>query len=69
MVLDLHPRHFARTYKQYVDNLEYSYVTPLDEIMVGSVRTRSSDSYITDSAAAATAFSCAIKTYNNAIGG
>lgn len=60
---------FARTYKQYVDDLEYDYVTPLDEILVGTARTRSSDSYITDSAASATAYACALKTYNGAIAG
>ena len=60
---------FARTYKQYVNKLEYNYVTPLDEILVGSSRTRSFDSLVTDSAAGATAFSCGIKTYNGAIGG
>ncbi|CAB4422863.1 unnamed protein product [Rhizophagus irregularis] len=59
---------FARTYKQYVTKLEYNYVTPLDEILVGSSRTRSFDSLVTDSAAGATAFSCGIKTYNGAIG-
>ncbi|BGP25216.1 vacuolar alkaline phosphatase [Rhodotorula toruloides] len=41
---------------------------PLDEILVGSSRTRSSNSLITDSAAGATAFSCGVKTYNGAIG-
>ncbi|KAJ1343105.1 hypothetical protein BSLG_002131 [Batrachochytrium salamandrivorans] len=34
----------------------------------GSSRTRSSSSFVTDSAAGATAFSCALKTYNGAIG-
>lgn len=37
---------------------------PLDRLLVGSSRTRSSNSLITDSAAGATAFSCGIKTYN-----
>jgi alkaline phosphatase len=40
---------------------------PLDTIMVGQSRTRSSDSWVTDSAAGATAFSCADKSYNGAI--
>ncbi|WAR57658.1 hypothetical protein PtB15_8B711 [Puccinia triticina] len=40
---------------------------PLDPLLVGSSRTRSSNSLITDSAAGATAFSCALKTYNGAI--
>jgi len=41
---------------------------PLDEYLVGTARTYSSDSWVTDSAAGATAYSCALKTYNNAIG-
>ena len=39
----------------------------LDEHLVGSSRTRSSNSLITDSAAGATAFSCGMKSYNGAI--
>lgn len=39
-----------------------------DTLQVGSVRTRSSSSYVTDSAASATAYSCGIKTYNGALG-
>ncbi|GAA5912234.1 alkaline phosphatase [Sporobolomyces salmoneus] len=42
--------------------------TPLDDILVGSSRTRSSNSLITDSAAGATALSCLLKTFNGAIG-
>ncbi|KAG8745811.1 hypothetical protein FRC12_014451 [Ceratobasidium sp. 428] len=38
-----------------------------DTIHIGSVRTRSSSSYVTDSSAAATAYSCAIKTFNGAV--
>ncbi len=60
---------FARTYKQYVDKLQYDYVTPLDEILIGTSRTRSSSSLVTDSAAGATAFSCGVKSYNGAIAG
>lgn len=60
---------FARDYVQYVKKLNYNYLTPLDKILVGSSRTRSSDSLVTDSAAGATAFACTIKTYNRAIGG
>ncbi|KAH9814455.1 alkaline-phosphatase-like protein [Melampsora americana] len=37
---------------------------PLDPLLVGSSRTRSSNSLVTDSAAGATAFACGIKTYN-----
>jgi len=58
---------FARSYYQYVNNLPYNYTTPLDEILVGSSRTRSSNSLVTDSAAGATAFACALKSYNAAI--
>ncbi|QRV78782.1 alkaline phosphatase [Ceratobasidium sp. AG-Ba] len=39
-----------------------------DKIQIGSIRTRSTDSYVTDSSASATAYSCAIKTYNGAVG-
>lgn len=39
---------------------------PLDSLLVGNMRTRSANSLVTDSAAAATAFSCGIKTYNGA---
>jgi len=61
---------FARDYIRYVKKLQhnYNYLTPLDEILVGSSRTRSSSSPVTDSAAGATAFACATKTYNAAIG-
>lgn len=38
---------------------------PADEIVLGNVRTVSSDNLITDSAAAATAFACGVKTYND----
>ncbi|KAJ3103915.1 hypothetical protein HDU97_009727 [Phlyctochytrium planicorne] len=62
--------------------LPYNTKLPLDDILgasrifggdvnmgkVGSSRTRSSSSLVTDSAAGATAFACAIKTYNGAIG-
>ncbi|GAA6055300.1 hypothetical protein JCM3770_004828 [Rhodotorula araucariae] len=41
---------------------------PLDDILVGTSRTRSSNSLITDSAAGATAFACALKTYNGGVG-
>ncbi|GBB94341.1 hypothetical protein RclHR1_23380003 [Rhizophagus clarus] len=58
---------FARDYNQYVKKLNYNYLTPLDDILVGSSRTRSSNSLVTDSAAGATAFACAMKSYNRAI--
>eukprot|EP01127_Copromyxa_protea_P010669 TRINITY_DN2611_c0_g1_i2.p1 TRINITY_DN2611_c0_g1~~TRINITY_DN2611_c0_g1_i2.p1 ORF type:complete len:433 (+),score=88.69 TRINITY_DN2611_c0_g1_i2:376-1674(+) len=40
----------------------------VDGYFAGTVRTASDDSYITDSAAAATALACGIKTYNGAVG-
>ncbi len=40
----------------------------LDSIFVGTSRTYSSSSVVTDSAAGATAFACGLKTYNYAIG-
>jgi alkaline phosphatase len=40
---------------------------PLDSILVGTSRTKSASSWVTDSAAGATAFSCAKKTVNGAI--
>lgn len=58
----------ARTFHQFITNSTYSTQLPLDPYLVGSSRTRSSDSLITDSAAGATAFSCGLKTHNRAIG-
>ena len=43
-------------------------VQPIDKMVMGLVRTRATDSYVTDSAASATAYSCGIKSYNGAIG-
>jgi alkaline phosphatase len=40
----------------------------LDEFQTGTVGTASADSYITDSAAGATAYASGIKTYNGAVG-
>lgn len=59
---------FGREYYQFINNYTYNTMTPLDTILIGQSRTRSSNSLITDSAAGATAFSCAIKSYNGAIG-
>ncbi|GAA5936605.1 alkaline phosphatase PHO8 [Sporobolomyces koalae] len=55
----------ARTYLAH--RAANNSVTPLDSILVGSSRTRSTNSLITDSAAGATAFSCLEKTFNGAI--
>ncbi|KAI8640395.1 alkaline-phosphatase-like protein [Parasitella parasitica] len=59
---------FARQYYQWLEHKEYKSILPLDEIIVGQSRTQSSSSLVTDSAAGATAFSCAKKSYNGAIG-
>ncbi|RKP27134.1 alkaline-phosphatase-like protein [Syncephalis pseudoplumigaleata] len=58
---------YGRTYQQYVNKLPVNYMSPLDDILVGASRTRSSSNLVTDSAAGATAFSCALKTYNEAV--
>ncbi|KAJ2910972.1 vacuolar alkaline phosphatase [Coemansia aciculifera] len=57
----------ARNYVQQINDLPVGFQSPLDEILVGSSRTRSKSSLVTDSAAGATAFSCLLKTYNGAI--
>ncbi|KAI1313397.1 hypothetical protein EDD11_002664 [Mortierella claussenii] len=59
---------YARSYYQYINKADEGYMSSLDKILVGSSRTRSSDSLVTDSAAGATAFSCGLKSYNAAIG-
>lgn len=59
---------FGREYYRFVNNSTHLALTPLDTILLGQSRTRSSSSLVTDSAAGATAFSCGIKTYNGAIG-
>jgi alkaline phosphatase len=58
----------ARSFRQYRDNLNIDDILTLDKHLIGSSRTRSSNSLVTDSAAGATAFSCALKSYNNAVG-
>ncbi|CAA19331.1 vacuolar membrane alkaline phosphatase [Schizosaccharomyces pombe] len=57
----------TRSFVETLNDKE-GYRLPLDEHLIGSSRTRSSSSLITDSAAGATAFSCANKTYNGAVG-
>ncbi|KAF9331217.1 hypothetical protein BG006_005938 [Podila minutissima] len=59
---------YGRSFWQYRENLPIDRLTELDKMLVGTSRTRSSDSLITDAAAGATAFSCALKSYNTAIG-
>lgn len=58
----------ARSFRQLKDNLPIDDVLIIDKYLIGSSRTRSSSSLITDSAAGATAFSCGLKSYNGAIG-
>ncbi|OAA57204.1 repressible alkaline phosphatase precursor [Cordyceps fumosorosea ARSEF 2679] len=57
----------TRGYRQHVEHLPRDDVLTLDRHFWGSSRTRSSSSLVTDSAAGATAFSCAQKSYNGAI--
>lgn len=58
----------ARSFKQFRDDLDVGSVLAIDRHFIGSSRTRSSSSLVTDSAAGATAFSCGLKSYNGAIG-
>ncbi|KAJ2550251.1 vacuolar alkaline phosphatase [Coemansia sp. RSA 1933] len=58
----------ARAYVEQSGGGHEQWASGLDELLVGSVRTRSADTLVTDSAAGATAYSCALKTYNGAIG-
>lgn len=58
----------ARSFRQHRDGLSIDDILTLDKHLVGSSRTRSNDSLVTDSAAGATAFSCGLKSYNGAIG-
>ena len=54
---------FARNYNRRND---WNNVLGSDTIQIGSTRTRSPDSWVTDSAASATAYSCAIKVPSSA---
>ena len=57
----------TRSFRQYQAGLPANDVLVLDPHQIGSSRTRSTSSLITDSAAGATAFSCGFKSYNGAI--
>lgn len=57
----------TRSFRQTESGLPLEDVLVLDQHLIGSSRTRSSSSLITDSAAGATAFSCGMKSYNGAI--
>lgn len=52
----------AREYVHWKNNA--TEVLPVDEMVIGQIRTKSTDNLVTDSAAGATAYSCGIKTYN-----
>ncbi|CAI5756939.1 unnamed protein product [Candida verbasci] len=58
----------ARSFKQFSYNLPIDDILTIDKYLIGTSRTRSSSSLVTDSAAGATAFSCGLKSYNGAIG-
>ncbi|CAP94643.1 hypothetical protein E8E15_006511 [Penicillium rubens] len=57
----------TRSFRQYTDDLPFDDILVLDKHYIGTSRTRSSSSLVTDSAAGATAFSCGRKSYNSAI--
>ena len=57
----------TRSFRQTESGLPIDDVLVLDQHLIGSSRTRSTSSLITDSAAGATAFSCGKKSYNGAI--
>ncbi|KAI7821609.1 alkaline-phosphatase-like protein [Kickxella alabastrina] len=58
----------ARSYTQQTTGYPSNWGSALDSILVGLTRTRSNDTLVTDSAAGATAFSCAQKSFNGGIG-
>ncbi|KAI4709755.1 hypothetical protein J4E89_005772 [Alternaria sp. Ai002NY15] len=57
----------TRSFMQFQNGAPWSEQLVIDQHLIGQSRTRSSSSLITDSAAGATAFSCAQKSYNGAI--
>ncbi|GFF30314.1 repressible alkaline phosphatase [Aspergillus udagawae] len=57
----------TRSYRQFAEGLPIDDILVLDGHHIGTSRTRSSSSLVTDSAAGATAFSCGFKSYNGAI--
>lgn len=57
----------TRSFMQFKNGAPFSEQLVIDQHLIGQSRTRSSSSLITDSAAGATAFSCAQKSYNGAI--
>jgi alkaline phosphatase len=59
--------HMTRSYMQHIKGLPWGDTLTLDQNLIGTSRTRSTSSLVTDSAAGATAFSCGLKSYNGAI--
>ncbi|EMD64034.1 hypothetical protein GGP41_006492 [Bipolaris sorokiniana] len=57
----------TRSFMQFQNGAPFNEQLVIDQHLIGQSRTRSSSSLITDSAAGATAFSCAQKSYNGAI--
>lgn len=57
----------TRSFMQFQNGAPFSEQLVIDQHLIGQSRTRSSSSLVTDSAAGATAFSCAMKSYNGAI--
>ncbi|PNS16833.1 Repressible alkaline phosphatase [Sphaceloma murrayae] len=57
----------TRSFNQHIHSLPYNHTLLLDNLLLGQSRTLSSSSWVTDSAAGATAFSCGLKSYNGAI--
>lgn len=57
----------TRSFRQHTEGLPVDDILVLDKHIIGTSRTRSSSSLVTDSAAGATAFSCGFKSYNEAI--
>lgn len=57
----------TRSFRQFESGLPYNDTLVLDKHLIGSGRTRSTSSLVTDSAAGATAFGCGKKSYNGAI--
>ena len=57
----------TRSYRQFESGIPIDDTLVMDKHLIGSSRTKSTSSLITDSAAGATAFSCGEKSYNGAI--
>ncbi|KAL6161348.1 vacuolar alkaline phosphatase [Exserohilum turcicum] len=57
----------TRSFMQFQNGAPFGEQLVIDQHLIGQSRTRSASSLITDSAAGATAFSCARKSYNGAI--